>query len=115
MSCLKCGKEVSPGQVFCDTCLADMEQHPVKPGTPVIIPNRNKPLPAKRTHKRLVKQDDLIATQRRVIGWLLAAVIVLSLAVAALAIAMFHFRELAQAANEPVAEIVSRETIFDNL
>lgn len=115
MSCLKCGQEVSPGQIFCDSCLADMEKNPVKPGTPVVIPQRSKPLPAKRVYKRLLKPEDLIANQRRLIGWLLAAVVVLSLAVAALTIAMFHYRDLAQPAATPVVENVSRETFFDSL
>ena len=41
MSCMKCGKEVSAGQVFCDDCLLEMEKYPVKPGTPVLLPNRS--------------------------------------------------------------------------
>lgn len=42
MGCLKCGRDTEPGQVFCPTCLASMKQYPVKPGTPVSIPNRPK-------------------------------------------------------------------------
>jgi hypothetical protein len=119
MSCLKCGQEVSAGQIFCDTCLADMERHPVKPGTPVIIPKRSKPLPSKRTHKRLQKPEDLIAAQRQIIGWLITAVIILILAVAALTFLLFHFKTEAEDRNlsetTSVAQIVSRETIFDNI
>ena len=40
MSCMKCGKEVSEGQVFCEECLTEMERYPVKPGTPVLLPHR---------------------------------------------------------------------------
>ena len=119
MSCLKCGQEVSAGQVFCDSCLADMEKHPVKPGTPVVIPKRSKPLPSKRTHKRLQKPEDLIASQRRLIGWLLTTVIILLLGVAALTFLVFHFRAVAEGRSlleiTPATQIVSRETIFDNL
>ena len=115
MSCLKCGQEVSPGQVFCESCLSDMARHPVKPGTPVIIPKRNKPLPTKRTHKRVHKPEDIIVSQRRLIGWLLAAVIALMLASAALTVAMFHYKDAAEQNQTSVAENVSRETIFDKL
>ena len=38
MHCIKCGQEIEPNQVFCPSCLADMEQYPVNPGTPVYIP-----------------------------------------------------------------------------
>ncbi len=38
MSCLKCGREVAEGQVFCDSCRQVMDQNPVKPGTPVLLP-----------------------------------------------------------------------------
>ena len=119
MSCLKCGQEVSAGQVFCDSCLADMEQYPVKPGTPVIIPNQNAPLPSKRTHKRISKSQDLITAQRRLIGWLLTTILILLLAVAALTVAMFHFKNMAEDQTSlettSTVEIVSRETIFDNI
>jgi len=37
--CMKCGRELKPGQVFCDGCLADMEKHPVKPGVVVLLPD----------------------------------------------------------------------------
>lgn len=40
MECIKCGREIVPGDVFCVTCLEDMERYPVKPGTPVHIPRR---------------------------------------------------------------------------
>ena len=118
MSCLKCGQEVSPGQIFCDACLADMEKHPVKPGTPVIIPKQSKPLPSKRTHKRIQKPEDLIASQRQLIGWLLTTVIILVLAVAALTFLVFHFKAKTENRsfldNASTTQIVSRETIFDN-
>ena len=119
MSCLKCGQEVSAGQVFCDSCLADMEQYPVKPGTPVIIPNQTAPLPSTRNYKRTNKSQDLITAQRRLIGWLLTTILILILAVAALTVAMFHFKNMAEDQTSlettSTVEIVSRETIFDNI
>lgn len=33
MNCLKCGREIEEGQVFCNDCLVQMAKYPVKPGT----------------------------------------------------------------------------------
>ena len=38
MHCLKCGKEVQDDQVFCEECLAGMEQEPIPISAPVVIP-----------------------------------------------------------------------------
>ena len=38
MNCMKCGREIPEGQVFCEDCLAEMEKYPIKPGTIVQIP-----------------------------------------------------------------------------
>ena len=38
MNCMKCGREITLGQVFCKDCLVDMENFPIKPGTPVQLP-----------------------------------------------------------------------------
>ena len=35
MNCMKCGREITLGQVFCKECLTDMEAYPIAPGTPV--------------------------------------------------------------------------------
>lgn len=40
MKCLRCGRETTDQNVFCDQCLNAMEHDPVKPGTPVYIPVR---------------------------------------------------------------------------
>lgn len=38
MTCLKCGRKTDGKQVFCDSCLQVMEENPVKPGAPVLLP-----------------------------------------------------------------------------
>ena len=116
MKCLKCGAEYPSEQVFCDECLADMARYPVKPGTPVIIPRRNKPLPSKRAHIRLQKPENQIAALRKLVGWLIAIIIFLLIGATFLTLAVFHFRNMSQQAAEEKQQstIVSRETIFDN-
>lgn len=41
MQCLKCGREIVEGQVFCSACLDGMAKNPVKPNTVVTIPERD--------------------------------------------------------------------------
>ena len=50
MNCMKCGRDVEEGQVFCDSCLESMGQ-PLKINTPVLIPTQP---PRKVTFRRPV-------------------------------------------------------------
>lgn len=52
MQCLKCGREIPAGQVFCEECLKDMKKYPVKPGTAVHLPPRPKTAPVKKQNVR---------------------------------------------------------------
>ena len=40
MNCIKCGRELEEGQVFCEECLEVMERDPVKITAPVVIPSQ---------------------------------------------------------------------------
>ena len=40
MNCLRCGRETSQQQVFCDGCLEYMSHQPVKSDTPIYLPVR---------------------------------------------------------------------------
>ena len=59
MNCLKCGRDTVLGQVFCKECLAHMEQHPVKPGSTLILPNRSAATPSRRVSKPMVQKRDI--------------------------------------------------------
>ena len=53
MTCLKCGRNIADEQVFCDGCLAIMEESPVKPGTPVLLPSpKNQGAVKKQAHRK---------------------------------------------------------------
>ena len=41
MQCLRCGRDMDEGQVFCFACEALMTKHPVKPNTVVTIHERS--------------------------------------------------------------------------
>ncbi len=52
MNCMKCGRQIADGQVFCESCLDAMNQFPVKPGTAVQLPQRPAEPAVKRTVAR---------------------------------------------------------------
>ena len=64
MYCMKCGREASADQVFCDACLAEMEQEPVRIDTPVMIPAQ--PVQNPGVHRRpMVNQEDELKRLRK--------------------------------------------------
>ena len=80
MNCMKCGREIPLGQVFCKDCLLDMEQHPVKPGTPVILPPQKADPPRRtQTSKKVRKPEDQLKSLRKTVRWLIAAVLILAM------------------------------------
>lgn len=53
MNCMKCGRDIEEGQVFCASCLEDMRQYPVKPGIAIQLPIRKEqPMLKKMVPKR---------------------------------------------------------------
>ena len=48
MGCMKCGRELEEGQVFCTDCLEQMAAYPVKPGTAVFLPHHRSSSPVKK-------------------------------------------------------------------
>ena len=88
MNCMKCGREIEAGQVFCEACLEEMEQYPVRPGVAIQLPNRGgeaarKPAPRKRTP---TPEEQVVQLKRWVRGLavcLVMAILSLILAVVA--------------------------------
>ena len=61
MNCLKCGRETSSEQCFCQDCLLDMEKYPVKPGTVIQLPKRREGSASrKNTKRRSVSLEDQV-------------------------------------------------------
>ena len=52
MNCMKCGRETVDNQVFCNECLTDMENYPVRPGVVVHLPRRKEEPVSKKTSSR---------------------------------------------------------------
>lgn len=82
MNCIRCGKETQENHVFCPECLKDMENQPVKPGTPIYLPNRETRQVVKRSRFRVAssKWEDHIFRLKYAIVWLIILVVLLTLA-----------------------------------
>ena len=69
MNCVKCGRGIPEDQVFCETCLKEMENYPVNPGTAVHIPARSAEddLPKKPVKKKHVPtaEELLLRTRKK--------------------------------------------------
>lgn len=71
MNCMKCGREIALGQVFCKECLTDMEQYPIKPGTPVPMFNPNAVTAPKRptnTRKQKKPEEQVVDLKKWILG-----------------------------------------------
>ena len=80
LACLKCGRELSQGQSFCDSCRQEMAQHPIKPDTPVhIIPRPAEPVEKKTGRKEQPSEKAQHAHLHSAIKWLVVAVGILTM------------------------------------
>lgn len=52
MYCMKCGRDIEEGQVFCTSCLEVMAKYPVKPGIAIQLPGRKETPVLKKTYPR---------------------------------------------------------------
>lgn len=85
MNCMKCGREIEAGRVFCEECLAKMEQYPVKPGTAVQLPRRHEPSPLRKVYgrrKSLSLEDQVKRLRKQVRRLVIALIILLAIAAA---------------------------------
>lgn len=88
--CLKCGKETEATQVFCPECLEQMSRYPVKPGTPVHLPNRPAVHERQPVRKRERTPSQTIAELQTLIRWLTVTIAVLSVLLCATAGFLIH-------------------------
>ena len=85
MNCLKCGREIPDGQLFCEGCLEGMAKYPVKPNTAVQLPQRNAPSGKKAAAKRrqAPSAEERLQTAKRflrriLILWLVTLVLLIA-------------------------------------
>lgn len=100
MNCIKCGREIPETQAFCDHCLEAMKAHPVKPGTPIQLPQR-KPVTAekKRPQKEALPPEKVVVLQRKLLRRLLIALAIHLLAIGVLIIFLLDARNVISLAS----------------
>ena len=79
MGCLKCGAATEDARVFCQACLEDMQQYPVKADTAIQIPQRTaaQPEKAQSIHREPTAKEQ-VARLRVAVRWLLGVIALLS-------------------------------------
>ena len=76
MNCMKCGRDVEEGQVFCPACLEVMAKYPVKPGIAIMLPHGKDSPAQKKSHPRR-RQPPTLEEQIRVLKKRLKRMVVL--------------------------------------
>ena len=83
MNCLKCGRETSSEQCFCQDCLLDMQRYPVKPGTVVQLPKRREGSSSRKsTKRRSASLEDQVKSLKKTLR-VLTVLLILSLVIIA--------------------------------
>ena len=92
MACLRCGKPTEENQVFCPECLEVMESQPVKPDTPIQIPNRERRTTQKHPKHQSTQKKwaDKVFRLRYTVFGLVLLIIVLALALALCVCVLFQ-------------------------
>ena len=77
--CLKCGKDTSETAAFCEACVTDMEQYPVKPGAVAhLIPRPKRPeYKPPETYREAANRAQL-QQAKRTVRWLMILTVILS-------------------------------------
>ena len=79
MNCMKCGREIAEGHVFCSGCLEVAEKYPVKPGIAIQLPGRKTAPSAKKSYTKRrqppTAEEQLLKLKKRmktlIILWLI--------------------------------------------
>ena len=89
MHCMRCGRELTLGQVFCKECQSDMAQHPVDPSTPVILPPP-KAVINRRSSRKPRKPEEQLSRLRRLIATMAVVFMIIVLAGTMLIYSLSH-------------------------
>lgn len=79
MNCMRCGREVEEGQVFCGECLESMKKYPVNPGIAIRIPRRPDPQLKRTVRRKALPDEEQIRILKRRL-WVMTAVAAVLLA-----------------------------------
>ena len=90
MNCMKCGRDIEDGQVFCPICREQMEKYPVNPATAIVLPVRKQKAAPKRARRKAPPSSEELLKKSRIrlrrlfILWILTVVLFLAAAAAAI-------------------------------
>jgi len=107
MPCIKCGRKVNEGQLFCAVCLDAAEKYPREPGAPVQLPSRAPAAVIKaRPKKQELRPEEQIRLLRSANRWLMMVLVVLLIAFILMAVLILFMMEdkLAQLPAFPWAD-----------
>ncbi len=85
VNCMKCKREIEPGQVFCPACLEEMAKYPVNPNTAVRLPRRPDPAQRRSQRRKALPEEEQIRSLRKrlwVTTWLFFICLALLIALA---------------------------------
>ena len=86
MNCMRCGREVTAGNVFCEDCLAEAGKYPVNSDTPVYLPRRVENNAAKKQpKKRVLTSEEQLKIIKPRFRWLMVWSVIATLVAALLA------------------------------
>ena len=97
MNCMRCGREVEEGQVFCNECLELMESDPIRIATPVHIPRQ--PTKGAATRRPVHHPEEEVRRLEKANERLRVWVILLAMAAVLLGMAVYH-NEVAAVVDE---------------
>ena len=112
MQCMKCGREIPAGEVFCQECLNDMRKYPVKPGTAVNIP-KQPPLKRAQDRRPVITPErriEMLTRRVRVLGWLLTLAVAVSICLGALTLSLLQDGETGFAIGQNYSAGLPSET-----
>lgn len=112
MFCLKCGKEVKDGHSFCEKCLEGMKEYPVKPGTPIQLPNRKLQAAARRnpSRRRMQPKDKELITKLYRRNQLLVLLLLLTVLLLSFVTITYFKKVLSEPVKQPGQNWVVAET-----
>ena len=97
MYCMKCGREVEGGQVFCADCLVQMEQEPIPIRAAVKIPRQ--PLNNHKTRRPAIHYEEEVLRLEKANERLRIWVILLAMSAILLGMAVYY-KEVVQAVED---------------
>lgn len=117
MTCMKCGREIALGQVFCKDCLEDMSHYPVDPATPIQIPVQPPAVHTNRRNsrsKKAKKPEEQVVRLRKLVRLQFIAILCLAAMICGLGFLGYQKLRQPDTTYRPGENYISTETTPDD-